>query len=259
MATLTTHDGTRIFYEVRGEGRPPFVFIHGWCANLHHWDAQVRHFGARHRVLAVDRRGHGRSDVPGGGYSAKQHAADLAEVAGQEDMQSAIVVGHAGGGPATLEFARAYPHLARAVVMVEAIVSPKARLGDPEDPSGWALAQVIDRLESNDGAAAFESMYREFFSEHAGPPGEQAIADAITTPLDVAVKELRSLAIDTESIARQLDQPVLWLTVTAADQERVGGVFGDVQFGQVVGSGHFPHLEVPEQTNAMIDRFVSNL
>jgi len=71
-------------------------------------------------VLAVDRRGHGRSDVPEGGYTAKQHAADIAEVARKEKIRNAIVVGHAGGGPSTLEFARSYPQYARAVVMVDA-------------------------------------------------------------------------------------------------------------------------------------------
>lgn len=52
---------------------------------------------------------------------------------------------------------------------------------------------------------------------------------------------------------------MLWLTVTDADQMAVGKAFRDMQFGQTVGSGHFPQLEVPDQTNAMIERFVSNL
>jgi hypothetical protein len=65
--------------------------------------------------------------------------------------------------------------------------------------------------------------------------------------------------INTQAIAKQLQQPVLWLTVTDADQMAVGKAFRDMQFGQTVGSRHFPQLEVPDQTNAMIERFVSNL
>ena len=259
MAKLTTRDGTRIFYKVRGEGRPPFLFIHGWCSNLGHWDAQTRYFARRHRVLAVDRRGHGRSDVPAAGYTAKQHAADLAEVARLEKIRAAIVVGHAGGGPATLEFARSYPKLARAVVLVDSIVGPSARIGDSTDPAGMALAGMIGPLEGENGAAVLKEMYGGFFSEHAGRIGRQAIAEALQTPLEVAAAELRSLAIDTQAIAKQLRQPVLWLTVAPADQMAVGKVFRNVQFGQVVGSGHFPQLEVPDQTNAMIERFVATL
>ena len=54
MATLTSQDGTKVFYTVRGEGRPPFIFIHGWCSNLTHWDARTRYFAKGHRVLAAD-------------------------------------------------------------------------------------------------------------------------------------------------------------------------------------------------------------
>ena len=190
MATLTTQDRTKIFYTVRGEGRPPFIFIHGWCSNLTHWDAQMRYFAKGHRVLAVDRRGHGRSDVPEGGYTAKQHAADIAEVARKEKIRNAIVVGHAGGGPSTLEFARSYPQYARAVVMVDAQVGPKAKIGDPKDPFGAQLGGIIDLLNGKNGRAAFKQVYSGFFSEHAGRAGRAAIADAARTPRDVAVAEL---------------------------------------------------------------------
>jgi len=250
-------DGTRLHYEVHGDGDPAMVFVHGWCSNLRHWNAQVRHFVGSHRVLAVDRRGHGRSDVPATGYTAVQHAADLAEVCRAEHVTSAVVVGHAGGGPATLELARSCPDIVRAVVMVDGIVGPQARIGDPTSPSGTALGAMIDRLRGPEGAAAFAEIYRGFFSAHAGASGRQAMTDAQRVPLAVAAAELEGIAVDTAAIARELFQPVLWLTVVGADQPAVRAAFRDVQFGQVVGSGHFPHLEVPEQVNAMIARFVS--
>jgi pimeloyl-ACP methyl ester carboxylesterase len=259
LATLETADGTRIFYEASGKGSPAFLFIHGWCSNLTHWDAQLRFLGKRHRVLAIDRRGHGRSGVPADGYTARQHASDIAEVAAREEIQPAIVVGHAGGAPATLELARSFPQLVRAVVLVDAIVGPEARIGDPADLSGSALGAIIERLEGEHGAAELREMYAGFFSEHAGEAGRQALTEALATPLPVAAAELRSLAIDTQAIARQLKQPVLWLTAAGADETTLSGVFRSVQFGRVVGSGHFPQLEVPDQTNAMLERFAATL
>lgn len=259
MATRTTSDGTRIFYRLRGEGRPPLIFVHGWCSNLRHWDAQTRFFAKRHRVLAIDRRGQGRSDVPLQGYTARQHAADLAEVARGERIRSAIVVGHAGGGPTTLEFARSYPQLVRAVVMLDSMLGPRARIGDPGDPAGRALGSLIQRIEGKGGAAEFERIYADFFSAHAGRAGREALADAMKTPLAVAAAELRALAISTRAIAKQLEQPVLWLTVGAANQPALRKAFRNVHFGETVGSGHFPHIEVPDQTNAMIERFISTL
>jgi pimeloyl-ACP methyl ester carboxylesterase len=259
LATHTTQDGTRLFYAVRGKGRPPLFFIHGWCSNLTHWDEQMRAFAKRHRVLAVDRRGHGRSDVPAGGYTTKQHAADLAEVARKEKIRGAVVVGHAGGGPATLELARSYPELVRAVVMIDSRVNPKMKLGDPKDPGGAVLGRMIDAINGKNGADEFKRIYAPLFSQHAGRAGRQALADAVATPLHVAAVELAAIGMNTQAIAKQLKQPVLWLTVNAENQAAISKVFRNVQFGQMVGSGHFPHIEVPDQTNAMIERFVSTL
>ena len=259
MATLTTQDGTRIFYRLRGKGRPPFLFIHGWCSNLTHWDAQTRYFAKQHRVLAVDRRGHGRSDVPAGGYTAKQHAADLAEVARKERMRAAIVVCHAGGGPAALEFARSCPQRVRALVMLDSNVGPKAKFSEPKNLAGTILGGMIDQIRGKNGAAAFRQIYGALFSEHAGRAGRQALAEALETPREVAVAELYGISNDTQATAKQLTQPVLWLSVRGADEATIGKVFRNVQFGQMVGSGHFPHVEVPDQTNAMIERFVTNL
>jgi pimeloyl-ACP methyl ester carboxylesterase len=259
MATLVTNDGTKIFYTIRGAGSPALVFIHGWCSNLTHWSAQTRRFGKAHRVLAFDRRGHGRSDIPSKGYSAKQHAADLAEIARREKIRRAVVIGHAGGGPTALEFARSYPSLARAVVLVDSTIGPRARIGDPSDPAGAAFGAILDQLDGEDGSTELEKMYAGFFGPDSGSVGRKALAEALETPIEVAIAEMRSLTINTQAIARKLEQPVLWISVDAADQASIARSFRNVQFGQTVGSGHFPHLEVPLQINAMIERFLETL
>jgi pimeloyl-ACP methyl ester carboxylesterase len=99
-------------------------------------------------------------------------------------------------------------------------------------------------------------MYRAFFGPHAGAVADAAVRDARDVPLAVARAELASLAVDTEGMARSLGQPVLWLAVGPIDEQRLAGTFHDVQFGRVVGSGHFPHLEAPEQVGAMLERFL---
>ena len=259
MATLTTQDGTKTFHTVRGEGRPRFIFIHGWCSNLRPWDAQTRYFTKGHRVLAADRRGHGRSEVPEGGYTTKQHAADIAAVARKEKIRDAIVVGHAGGGPSSLEFARSYPQYARAVVMVDApVVGPKADIGNPKDSFGAVLGGMIDQINGKNGAKAFKQIYSGYFSEHAG---RAALADAARTPRAVAVgvADLAGVGINTQATVKQIKQPVLWLAVTEVDQAAPRKAFRNIQFGQTVGSGNVPQFEVPDQTNAMTERFVSNL
>ena len=256
---ITMDDGTKLRYRVGGRGDASLVFVHGWCSTLTHWADQLAHFAGTHRVLAVDRRGHGRSDVPERGYDVARHAADLRAVLQKEHLRDVVVVAHAGGGPTALAFADANPDLVRALVLVDTHISPHTALGRPRSAERSPLGRLVDQLSGKQGAAAFERMYRSFFSAHAGTIANAAVRDAQRVPLRVARAELASLAVDTEGPARRLRCPVLWVTVEQADEPRMRSVFRDVQFGRVVGSGHFPHLEVPDQLNAMIDRFLVTL
>ncbi len=260
MATLHTDDGARIHYQVRGEGSPPLFFVHGWCSNLRHWEPQARHFGRAHRILRVDRRGHGRSTTPGTGHHPRQHARDLAAVARAEGISSAILIGHAGGGPSTLELARSYPEIAQAVAVVDSRIGPAVKIGDAADPFGKALGELADSLRGPDAARAFRRVYAGFFGPKADRAVvEQAIDEATRTPIEVAIAELESLQEDTEQIAREIQQPVLWLTAAPADQRRIAQLLRRVQFAQAVGSGHFPQLETPRQLNAMLETFIAQL
>lgn len=259
VSTVHTGDGTEIHYEISGGGDLALVFVHGWCSNLRHWDAQVAHFSERYRTVAVDRRGHGRSEVATDGYDAPTHAADVAAVMEVGTISEAVVVGHAGGGPATLALAGSRPELVRAIVLVDAIISPASTVGDPDDRAGSALGAMIDRLRQSDGEAALAEIYRGFFTDRAGAAGEQAVADACRTPLTVAAEELRSLAVDTVALARQVAQPVLWLSAAPADQDRLRGLFHEVHFAEVADAGHFPHIEAPAAVDAAIEDFLGSV
>ena len=98
MSTITTKDGTQIFYKDWGTGRP-VVFSHGWPLNADAWDAQML-FLVQHgfRVIAHDRRGHGRSGQPSNGNDMDTYADDLAALLDALDVQDATLVGHSTGG-----------------------------------------------------------------------------------------------------------------------------------------------------------------
>jgi pimeloyl-ACP methyl ester carboxylesterase len=263
MPFHTTPDGARLHYRLDGNaqsGRPALLFIHGWCSNLTHWSPQVKRFFGTRRILRLDRRGMGRSSTPGTGHTAAQHAADIADVARAAGVSRVIAIGHAGGGASTLELARSQPDLVEAAVLVDTGLYPLPRLDDPTSAFGSVLTAMIRALSAPDPGPAFEQMYRGFFSPHCGRDVvERAVGDAMRTPVEVAIAELRGMAVSTEEIARGIAQPVLWLTATRADQEYIARQLRDVSFGQVVGSGHFPQLEVPEQTNGMIATFIGQV
>ncbi|MBY0324924.1 MAG: alpha/beta hydrolase [Reyranella sp.] len=98
MSTVTTRDGVEIFYKDWGTGQP-IVFSHGWPLSSDDWDTQLLFFlGKGYRVIAHDRRGHGRSAQVAEGHDMDHYADDLAAVVAHLDLQNAIHVGHSTGG-----------------------------------------------------------------------------------------------------------------------------------------------------------------
>ncbi|CAB4329639.1 MAG: alpha/beta fold hydrolase [Actinobacteria bacterium] len=245
-------DGTKLHYVVSGQSEPAIIFVHGWCSNATHFQAQLTAFSKTHRVLAIDRRGHGASDAPEHGYNAQQHANDLAAVLDHEQIVSAVIVGHAGGCPSVLQFATDAPERCEALVLLDTRISPKADLRGSESDS--PLAQMVSSIADD---AAFEKIYRGFISNRHPELADSVVAEALRVPRRVAQEDLSSIAIDTVSLARSVDCPVLWLSAEAADEALLGSILRDVQFQVVSDSGHFVQLEVPDQVNAAIKGFLN--
>src|SRR6201990_1389451 len=107
MSTITVKDGTTIYYKDWGSGQP-IVFSHGWPLSADDWDAQMLFFLHRgYRVIAHDRRGHGRSSQTGGGHDMDHYADDLAALTAHLGLKDAIHIGHStGGGEVTRYLAR---------------------------------------------------------------------------------------------------------------------------------------------------------
>jgi non-heme chloroperoxidase len=98
MSTITTKDGTQIYYKDWGTGQP-ITFSHGWPLSADAWDAQMMFLADKgYRVIAHDRRGHGRSSQPWNGNNMDQYADDLAELIEALDLKDAVMVGHSTGG-----------------------------------------------------------------------------------------------------------------------------------------------------------------
>ena len=98
MTTFTTTDGVDIFFKDWGKGLP-IVFSHGWPLSSDAWDAQMLFFGLNgYRVIAHDRRGHGRSAQPWDNNNMDRYADDLAELIEHLDLRDVILIGHSTGG-----------------------------------------------------------------------------------------------------------------------------------------------------------------
>jgi non-heme chloroperoxidase len=146
MSTVTTHDGVQIFYKDWGpKTAQPVVFHHGWPLSSDDWDAQMLCFVDKgYRVVAHDRRGHGRSTQVGDGHDMDHYAADTAAVVAHLDLRDAIHVGHStGGGEATRYVARHGQGRVAKLVLIGAV--PPLMLKTPANPGGTPI-EVFRRL-----------------------------------------------------------------------------------------------------------------
>ena len=138
MSTIATRDGAQIFYKDWGSGQP-IVFSHGWPLTADDWDAQMLFFGERgYRVIAHDRRGHGRSSQTWGGNDMDTYADDLFALVETLDLKDAIHVGHStGGGEVTRFLGRHGTGRAAAAVLMSAV--PPLMLKTPANPEGLPI------------------------------------------------------------------------------------------------------------------------
>jgi non-heme chloroperoxidase len=158
MTTIKTRDGIEIYYKDWGKGQP-IVFSHGWPLSADDWDAQMLFFlNHGYRVIAHDRRGHGRSSQTGDGHDMDHYADDLAALTAHLDLKNVIHIGHSTGGGEVVHY------LARrgeSGVVKAAIISavPPLMLKTEANPKGLPKA-VFDDLQAQ-LAASRSRFYRD--------------------------------------------------------------------------------------------------
>jgi non-heme chloroperoxidase len=143
---LTVKDGTQIYYKDWGSGQP-IVFHHGWPLSADDWDAQMMYFLSRgYRVVAHDRRGHGRSSQTDTGNEMDTYAADMAQLAAHLDLRNAIHVGHStGGGEVARYVARHGAGRVAKAVLIGAV--PPIMVKSDKNPGGLPI-EVFDGFRS---------------------------------------------------------------------------------------------------------------
>ncbi|WP_339851986.1 alpha/beta hydrolase [uncultured Nisaea sp.] len=155
MTTFTTTDGVDIFFKDWGKGQP-IVFSHGWPLSSDAWDAQMLFFGLNgYRVIAHDRRGHGRSAQPWDNNNMDRYADDLAELIEHLDLRDVILIGHStGGGEVSHYIGRHGNDRVAKVVLVGAV--PPLMLKTADNPNGTPL-EVFDGIR--EGTALNRSQF----------------------------------------------------------------------------------------------------
>jgi non-heme chloroperoxidase len=161
MPTITTTDGTGIFFKDWGSGQP-VVFSHGWPLSADDWDTQMMFFLLHgYRVVAHDRRGHGRSAQTDGGHDMDHYADDLAAVVAHLDLRDAVHIGHStGGGEVVRYLARHGESRAAKAVLISSV--PPLMVQTEANPGGLPKS-VFDDLQ-NQTATHRSQFYRDLAS-----------------------------------------------------------------------------------------------
>ena len=164
MSTITTKDGTQIFYKDWGSGQP-IVFHHGWPLTSDDWDAQLMYFVSRgYRVIAHDRRGHGRSSQTATGNDMDTYAADVAQLAALLDLRNAIHVGHSTGGGEVARYVARHGGGGRVAKAVLIGAVPPVMVKSERNPRGTPL-EVFDGFR-----AALTANRAQFFLDVPSGP-----------------------------------------------------------------------------------------
>jgi pimeloyl-ACP methyl ester carboxylesterase len=251
-------DGVSLFYqEAKGDKRP-ILLVHGWCCDHSFFAPQFEHFAGEGRtVVAVDLRGHGQSDKPHETYTMQLFADDLAFLCRELNLEKPVVIGHSMGGVVAFAFAARYPTLPSAIVTIDAGLAPPSTVGT-------ALSSFIEGLRG----PGFRKTLGDYADAVLFLPTDDAARRArilsvmTSAPQHVMVSALEGgHAYDANEAKGRLVVPMLYIAADESpprtDIARLRALVPKFHFGHVVGSGHFCQLEVPDQVNAMIDRFLA--
>lgn len=261
-----------IQYSRTGKGAPPIVFVHGFGCARSDWDLQVAHFSPRHDCIAVDLGGHGTSPGDASHARIETHGADVAALITALDLKGAVLVGHSMGCRVVSDATSRVPDRVKGLILVDG-----SRLGAPGSTAHLDMAKVVEEK----GYATFiEPMFTQMFSPAYDKAKARAIIErAMARRPEIAGKLFPDIGrYDSErfdEVYGKIRVPLLAIqtTYTNPERKRVSMTAGQTtpyldmlkklvpasQIEVIPGIGHFPQLERPAETNAMIETFINGL
>ncbi len=252
MQTLD-RGGVRLAYQETGATGLPLLFVPGGSCDWWSFHEQLDHFGIHHRAVSLDLRGHGQSDKPAQDYSIGGYTDDVAWTIDRLELDRPVVIGHSMGGAIALQLAADHPKSVRALVLVDP---------SPVNDNRAGFQTMLDAMAKYGVDSTRRRAFSNFFLDRHDPDLLAEICErAAVVPDRVFTAEIASLRDwDGGATARQCRVPVLHIAASrpACPPSALRAVIPNIVTGQTVGAGHFNMLEVPDQVNSMIERFLDH-
>ena len=257
--------GTRLFYTDEGDGDPPLLLVHGWGADSAGWSALIPQFQTRHRVLAVDLRGHGRSGVPERGYAIGDFVGDLAALLDHAGTGPVVAIGHSMGGQIVSMLAVEHSEHVQAVVCVDpgygvagdVVAQFPEIVAALHGPDGVAVAKAVDSGYSYTPAtpAWIATLQHRAVDGTPGHVLAEAFEAMFTMPGQFGLRA------ESEAYLERRTCPSLTFWADPAQASWEAPRLRDARSRVVPweGAGHYLHEERPDEFVVVVERWLDSL
>jgi len=247
-------DGVSIAYEVRGEGEPALVFIHGWCCDTGYWSEQIPHFAEKYKVVAIDLAGHGGSGLDRKEWTMGAFGEDVVAVLNKLNLEKVVLVGHSMGGFVMLEVGRKMPQRILGLVGADTIWDIEYKY-----PQKF-VDSVLKGL--NDNFVAFmKDFVRDMFIENSDPVLIDKIVRGMSSvPPEVGIGAVKAVInFQNNEIIQVLSEvkaPITCINADTTNVETNKRYASSFKAKIMSGVGHFNMMEDPETFNRLLEETI---
>jgi pimeloyl-ACP methyl ester carboxylesterase len=238
-----------------GSGGLPVVFVHSLAGNTDHWSRQLEHLREDRRAVAIDLRGHGRSDsARDGNYSIEAMADDIESVAAALGLGRFILAGHSMGASASIEYTGRHPDAVAGLLLAD----PS---GDARKIPAEQFAPFMAALESDSYASAIEDYWKVMLANSSPSVRERLMRDLRAMPKEIVIKVFGS-SLQFDPITPLQRYPGKKLSVITHLNDTpisLHNLLPDLPHVSISGTGHWLQLDKPEEFNRIMDEFISSI
>lgn len=242
--------GVRVHYRAHGEAPVAVVLIHGWSCDLEFWHAQLADLTARHRVIAIDLPGHGRSEAPDVDYTLSRFARAVLDVMEAEHAGRAVLVGHSMGTAVAQVAYSLAPDRVAGIVAVDGALRPFPMSDEQEQ-------EFLDRFAGDDYRDSLRAMFGSVAEKSSQAKVDWILERALRTPRHVMQGAMRGMVHASDWVPAPIRCPLAVLDAeapfwTEEYEAFVRSIAPHVHWHTLTGVSHFLMLDAPEEFNPLL-------